>query len=331
MLPVHLPSSGRLREMASALATPRVPATISNSYRNVSSRGLAAIEDALMQDFFSNSPAGYCATEEGKSDLYAHLTDRLNTARKRIVPWLNDARPLKGATILEIGCGTGASTVALAEQAASVFAIDVNEQSLKVARKRCKVYGLDNVHFLVANGAEAHDVLAGQSFDFIIFYAALEHMTHEERMQAMSGTWNMLSKGAMWCLIETPNRLWYFDAHTSRLPFFDWLPDDLAFKYSQHSPRSVIRQQSQHAETAMLDFLRKGRGLSYHEFDLTIKDCRQLDVVSSFSVFERQRSLLRRLYWIVTGRRYESFLIKVGPRIHRGFFQPYLDLIIRKN
>ncbi|HEY6454231.1 MAG TPA: hypothetical protein VIY90_03010, partial [Steroidobacteraceae bacterium] len=55
-----------------------------------------------------------------KADLDAHLWGRLQNDRRIIVPWLNAQRRLHGLRILEIGCGTGSSTVALAEQGAQV-------------------------------------------------------------------------------------------------------------------------------------------------------------------------------------------------------------------
>jgi hypothetical protein len=71
----------------------------------------------------------------------------------------------------------------------------------------------------------ANRLFSDRHFDYIIFYASLEHMTIEERMSAMRATWGMLSDGDLWCVIETPNRLWYHDGHTSLLPFYMWLPE----------------------------------------------------------------------------------------------------------
>jgi S-adenosylmethionine-dependent methyltransferase len=159
-------------------------------------------------------------------------------------------------------------------------------------------------------------------------------MTHSERMESMRATWQLLPPGALWCLIETPNRLWFFDDHTSRLPFFNWLPDDLAFAYSRFSPREPFRSSyrsisPQHMES----FLRHGRGVSFHEFDLALGESSTLDVVSSLALWSRPRGAfgLREL-----ARRYkrpfrlQRALASFRPDLHLGFFQPYLDLIIRK-
>ena len=44
--------------------------------------------------------------------------ERLVCDRMEVVPWLDATRSLRGVDILEIGCGTGVSTLALCEQGA---------------------------------------------------------------------------------------------------------------------------------------------------------------------------------------------------------------------
>jgi 2-polyprenyl-3-methyl-5-hydroxy-6-metoxy-1,4-benzoquinol methylase len=65
---------------------------------------------------------------------------RLQMGRYELIPWLEHTMPLRGKRILEIGCGTGAATVALAEQGANVAAlermlIDERIKSLQAAWK----------------------------------------------------------------------------------------------------------------------------------------------------------------------------------------------------
>jgi S-adenosylmethionine-dependent methyltransferase len=297
---------------------------------------MSLIESSLKENYFTQRDAwfgaAYLSSDEGKNDLQNHLYRRLDASRNTIIPWLSSAKPLSGSRILEIGCGTGSSTVALAEQGADVTAVDVLGSSLVVAKDRCEVYDL-GVKLHCANATEVHKMFVGQHFDFVIFFACLDHMTHNERMTAMKNTWDMLSPGSLWCVIETPNRLWYYDCHTSHLPFYLWLPDDLAFLYSQFSPRKGFRDLYRELDDGRkLDFLRRGRGVSFHEFDLTMKRAEELDVVSSLAIFLRRQNLLRKVLWMLTGnRRFESFLMQCGPKIHAGFYQNSLDLIIRKD
>ena len=318
-----------------------VPQHLAGNFTALSAEGTAHLTAALEQHYFPRriwgevalTPQQWLATAEGRADLHDHLLRRLEAFRVQVVPWLDDAKPLRGASILEIGCGTGASTVALAEQGAQVLAVDIDEPSMQVARERCRVHGV-TAEFEVANATEVMRLHHGRHFDFVIFFACLEHMTHPERIAAMRASWQHLSPGDLWCTIETPNRLWYHDEHTARLDFFHWLPDQLAFEYSRHSPRQPFNASYRSCdEEAMQSFLRHGRGVSYHEFDLAMQPAQSLDVVSCLHLRRRRAGVLglsalrrrRKLRF-----RYEALLAELEPRLHRGFFQPYLDLIIRK-
>ena len=323
------------------MSTRRIPSHLSKRFTHLPPTAVESIVQSLHRHYFprqiwgevTHSTEQWIATPEGRADLQDHLDRRLNSFRRKVIPWLDMARPLLGARILEIGCGTGASTVALAEQGAKVTAIDIDEPSLRVAEQRCAARNVQ-CELVQANGAAARQFLARESYDFVIFFACLEHMTHAERIEAMRDTWQALPEGALWCVIETPNRLWFFDDHTSRLPFFNWLPDDLAFAYSRFSPREPFRSSYRKPSADTFDsFLRHGRGVSFHEFDVAIADASTLDVVSSLPLWSRKRGLFG-LQELV--RRYkrksrlERILASYRPDIHLGFFQPFLDLIIRK-
>lgn len=323
------------------MAKKQIPLHLEKRFTQRSPSGTEVIVQSLHQNYFPRQIWGevtlsteqWVATTEGREDLQDHLDRRLHSFRTKVIPWLDAARPLLGARILEIGCGTGASTVALAEQGATVTAIDIDEPSLRVARERCAAHNV-SCEFVQANGTAAKQFLEREQYDFVIFFACLEHMTHAERIEAMRDTWQALPEGALWCVIETPNRLWFFDDHTSHLPFFNWLPDELAFAYSRLSPREPFRTSYRaFSADAMESFLRHGRGVSFHEFDVAIADAASLDVVSSLPLWSRRRGLfgLREVM-----RRYkrkfrlERTLASFRPDIHRGFYQPFLDLIIRK-
>jgi 2-polyprenyl-3-methyl-5-hydroxy-6-metoxy-1,4-benzoquinol methylase len=317
----------------------KVAAHIASRFSQLSPSGERAVVEALHSHYFprqiwgqvSLSTEQWLATAEGREDLLDHTTRRLASSRNKVIPWLDSAKPLAGARVLEIGCGTGASTVALAEQGASVTAIDIDDESLHVARVRCEAHNV-SCQLVKANGADAARILQGDKFDFVIFFACLEHMTHSERMQGMHDTWNALHPGALWCVVETPNRLWFFDDHTAQLPFYHWLPDELAFAYSQFSPREPFRSSYRSLSSTSLEgFLRHGRGVSFHEFELTMDKAANLDVVSSLPLWWRSPGLLRDLARRYRRRfRLERMLASFQPDIHLGFFQPYLDLIIRK-
>ena len=308
-----------------------IPARLASRFRPLSSSARSDLHESLQRHYFADKPPSYMSGAQGRYDIEQHLQGRLEKDRRAVVPWLDSVCHLDGAEILEIGCGTGCSTIALAEQGARVVGIDVDEPSLSVARRRAEVYQLD-IEFIATNAVEMVNAVGQRPFDFIVFYASLEHMLHAERIASLRAAWQMLDPGKHLCVVETPNRLWYFDAHTSRLPFYNWLPDDLAFAYAKFSPRDNFREQyGEMTSEAMVHFLRRGRGVSYHEFELAIGPISQWDVVSDLTSFRRRRRWLRRAFWPLTVRgRYERLLHRLNRHVPRGFLRSSLDLVMRK-
>jgi 2-polyprenyl-3-methyl-5-hydroxy-6-metoxy-1,4-benzoquinol methylase len=307
------------------------------NHRTIDAASIKVLQQSLTDNYFKHLfPEGlaYLESATGRADMQQHLDGRLVRDRFDYIPWLANSIDLATAEILEIGAGTGASTIALAEQGARVTAVDVDRGSLKVAFDRVQLYGLsDRVNFVERNAADLGAVLQSKSFDLIIFFAALEHMTHAERITAMSNTWQSLKSGSMWCILETPNRLWYYDDHTSMMPFYHWLDDELAFDYSKFSPRAPFNRSFRNRTAESLaDFRRHGRGVSFHEFDLTLGAASGLDVVSclnEFRVAHNPAYLVKR--WLLDDLRYEKKIRKLHPeRLHPGFFKSWLDMIIRK-
>ena len=85
-------------------------------------------EFAKQADQFSLSPA---------------ISDEAQVAR--ITAALGD---LRGCRVLDVACGTGIVTSALARSAMEVVGIDLTPEMLKKAEERCAGLGLSNVRFL---------------------------------------------------------------------------------------------------------------------------------------------------------------------------------------
>lgn len=264
--------------------------------------------------------------QEYKNAINGQLFERLSYNRNRIAPWLNKVKSLQGANILEIGCGTGISTLALTEQGANVTGIDVDEGALNVARDRMRLAGFET-ELLLINADDIQKHFGDKKFDFIIYYAVLEHMTIEERLTSLKRAWEMLPKESFLAVIETPNRLWYYDSHTAALPFYDWLPDDLAYYYSKFSERRNFKDSYREPNNEdMIKFLRWGRGASYHEFELAIAPLKNLNVESSLIKFEKT-ALLKCGF---KGLRYIRLLKSLNKNLPSEFCYPYLDIVLKK-
>ena len=304
-----------------------VPAQLKAKQIPNTQQRIDTVRAALEQHYFKGSRARQTMTPEGyASDLDNHVVGRLDFDRNRVIPWLNNARPLHGTAVLEIGCGTGASTIALAEQGARVTAIDIDADALEVARVRCAAYEV-NGDIRYSNAAAILDDMKPHSYDVILFFACLEHMTHAERLHSLRRSWELLPDGGLIAIVETPNRLWYYDSHTAQMPLYHWLPDDLAFQYSRFSGRKGFNDRY-HELTAenFQHFLRRGRGASFHEFDLAVSPVENLQV-KSLREYEMPWS------WLRQSRRdkvYTKFIHNLFPKLHSGWFDEYLDLIITK-
>ena len=112
------------------------------------------------------------------------------------------------------------------------------------------------------------------------------------------------------------------------MPFFNWLPDDLAFYYSKFSKRDNFNNiyNDIKDKDLFLDFQRRGRGFSYHEIDLAICDSQEINVISSLSSYQGLRYDLR-----VTpeDRAFKNILAKFNKNIDRAFYDKFLYLVIK--
>jgi 2-polyprenyl-3-methyl-5-hydroxy-6-metoxy-1,4-benzoquinol methylase len=301
-----------------------VPERLRGNFLSCDAVTLERVEQAIREHYHTGwrAEASY-NSEAYQRDLASHLTGRLKNDRRLIVPWLDTARPLTGQRILEVGCGTGSSTLALIEQGACVTGIDVDEGALAVAHERCSAYGVKG-EFRALNAENIATTFSPASFDHIIFFAALEHTTISERLASLAAAWTILPAGGLLTIIETPNRLWHYDSHTSLLPLFHWLPNELAFYYSRMSQRENFRElYREYDHDSKQHFLRRGRGMSFHEIDLAIAPVVSLDVVSSLGREPRGG-------YSTASKKFKAIMKELNPSVHDGFFDEYLDIIIRK-
>ena len=82
----------------------------------------------------------------------------------------------KGRRVLEVGCGIGTDTINFARAGARVVAVDLSEESLKLARTRAEVYGLEEAITFVHGDAEhLTDVIDDGGFDLVYSFGVIHH------------------------------------------------------------------------------------------------------------------------------------------------------------
>ncbi len=311
----------------------RVPREVAARFRNPEEGGLDELERALAEGFFASRPEGYLYTDAGRRDMREHLTGRLRRDRTRVIPWLASVLDLDGARVLEVGCGTGTATVALAEQGAGVTGLDLDAPALEAARVRLKAYRL-GADLRLMDATSAGELTGEAAFDLVVFWACLEHMTHSERMSSLGGVWEALPPGGLLGMVDTPNRLYPLDRHTSGIPFFDWLPDEVAVRYVRFSDREELARSFRGTDASVEDLLRLrrwGRGLSYHDLELALAPLNELEVAGCLAIHERGRDPYHRLRARLTlPGRYEALMRRMFPGVPAAFLQPGLNLVLRK-
>lgn len=291
------------------------------------------LREVLERTYFARCDPGYLDSPVGRDDVTDHLHRRYEVCLAHVVPWLARHAHLEAAEIVEIGCGTGSSTAAFARVARHVHGYDIDAPSVRAAEGRMQVLGIGNATLhcepaqdLLARLAERH---AGGA-DVILLYAVLEHQTIEERLESIRVAWELLREGGLLVVVETPNRLAFTDSHTSLLPFFHMLPDELALRYADRSPRPLFREAIakalEHSPQQALETLaRWGRGVGHHEFELVLGKLGDLVVASGYEPemlamfpLQRDESLL------------QGWFVESSLEVPLAFTRHNLNFILRK-
>src|SRR3954464_7926507 len=103
--------------------------------------------------FWNSEATRRWVTEQTRIDrLMAEVTEAALTA----------AAPMPGESVLDVGCGTGTTTLKLAEAvgpSGEVLGVDISEQQLGLARQRIAHAGVKHIQ-LVLDDAATHRFLA---------------------------------------------------------------------------------------------------------------------------------------------------------------------------
>lgn len=101
-----------------------------------------------------------------------------------------DKDDFEGKTILDFGCGSGASTMILARMFpnSQITGVEMLASKLKIAEKRREFYDLDDVDFVRSPTGTQIPANLGQ-YDFVILSAVYEHLLPDERKIILEQLW----------------------------------------------------------------------------------------------------------------------------------------------
>ncbi|GMV24270.1 MAG: hypothetical protein AMXMBFR58_03010 [Phycisphaerae bacterium] len=294
---------------------------------------IARIRATYATTFFSDRDAEFVKSPAGQADIDFNAFVRYDQSVRFALPWVDRVCPISGKRVLEIGCGTGSSAAAFARLASSLHTCDVDHRGFATARERFRLLGIDNVTIDPVGAPEFFDVAVryAPSFDLVLLFAVLEHQTLDERIETLHRAWDLLAPDGSLVVIETPNRLCYFDNHTLLEPFYGMLPPDLVLRAGglsqgtrfQNVMKAILAGPPEERPVALT---RWGRGISYHDIDIAIpRD--QYTVVADGYEFE----MLNFFPMNYDERLLQSYFAQAKLDVSPAFARSVLCFILRKD
>jgi ubiquinone/menaquinone biosynthesis C-methylase UbiE len=163
---------------------------------------------------------------------YRMAMTRVDFQRRHFLPALMRYTDCAERDVLEVGCGTGPSTVVMAERGARVIALDVSPSMVEAARLRVRDHGFaDRAEVRLVEHTRTLD-FPDARFDLVVCNGVLEHVEPAEREPIMREMWRVLRPHGHLFIGETPNRLWPIDDHTTGLWWTHYMPRNLARRYA---------------------------------------------------------------------------------------------------
>ena len=138
---------------------------------------------------------------------------------------------LRGALVLDLGCGVGEYVRAFQREGARAVGLDIEPQRLAEARRRLAAGGGGAPAALVAAAGERLPLRDG-CLDAAVLNEVIEHVADDAA--TLREVRRVLKPGGGTCVIFAPNRLYPFETHGvyigrryvfGNIPLVNWLPD----------------------------------------------------------------------------------------------------------
>jgi ubiquinone/menaquinone biosynthesis C-methylase UbiE len=143
-----------------------------------------------------------------------------------------------GASVLDIGCGTGALLVEMANAGARVIGVDTFEEAdgidREITRARLREHRVDAA---VLHATAAGLPFAGESFDIAVNIGMLEHIDPDTRPGVLREMFRVIRPGGVLFLIAGPTNLTPLDQHIPGHVFANWLSRERKLAISHDAGR----------------------------------------------------------------------------------------------
>lgn len=116
-----------------------------------------------------------------KSSLFDTIFEGMQRLNDTFITTIAAEYALQDKKVLEIGCGNGGKSIALADACADLTAIDPNKNAVASAQRNCTA---PNLTYMVGRAEELH--FSGDSFDIVIFSLSLHHVPINKMANAIN-------------------------------------------------------------------------------------------------------------------------------------------------
>jgi 2-polyprenyl-3-methyl-5-hydroxy-6-metoxy-1,4-benzoquinol methylase len=207
----------------------------------------------------------------------------------------------KGKRVLEVGCGIGTDSVNFARAGAELTAVDLSGESLRVARQRASVMGVeDRIEFVQANAEELTSAVSGAQYDLIYSFGVIHHTPRPDRalaemrkLSAPGGTLKVMvyhrhSWKVLWILAgEGRGRFWQADELIAKYSEAQ-TGCPVTYSYSRTAGRELVERNGFRVEQLAVDHVFPYRIPDYVEYRYVKEPYFRWMPDSMFRAFERR-------------------------------------------
>ena len=216
--------------------------------------------------------------------------------------WLR-AHGARDLRVLEVGCSFGHMTEYVSEQPeiATIDTFDTDPAFIDIIQAKREELPIDKLRdvLLLSNEETRRLPWPDGAFDLVLAVSVIEHLP-KDRRALVDEYYRVLALGGHIAILDTPNRWFPFETHSIGLPFVQWFPPQLAYRYAR-----LLRPKLR--DVPYSDFVTDGTGWR----NATLKECLPSSGWRGIEDVTEAAGYGSRFFAKVAGRR----MVRLGPTL----------------